>query len=181
MILPLSYYGDAVLRKKAAEVEVITDEVRNLVRDMTDTVRAQNGIGLAAPQVHYSLRIFITALPEEDEGGESSGEGEIEVFINPILSSPSEEEVEFAEGCLSIPGLCENVVRPESIVVEAMNLDGKLFKRRVRGLEARVIMHENDHLNGVLFIDRIKGKKRKSLDVELRRLKKEYAKREEPK
>lgn len=176
MILPLSYYGDPVLRKKALPVEEITDEILQLAQDMIETMESQDGLGLAAPQVGHSIRLFIICVPEKSSEEEDAEmvKGVPEVFINPKLSSPSDETGVFLEGCLSIPKVYGDVVRPMTIHVEAMNLEGEIFERELTDLEARVVMHENDHINGVLFVDRIKGKERKVLEPQLREVKREY-------
>lgn len=161
------------MRQKAEPVEAITDEIRQLCADMIETMLTIKGIGLAAPQVGKLLRIFVSNVDYEDEEGEIHLSDPI-VYINPIISSPSEELVKRSEGCLSIPKLYAYVERPEKITVEAMDLEGNLFTKECSGYLARNIMHENDHLNGVLFIDRIKGKRRTLLEPELRRIKQNY-------
>jgi len=171
--LELRYYGDPVLRQKAKPVEEITDEIRQLALDMIETMLACKGIGLAATQVGHLLRIFVSNVDYEDEEGEVLLCDPV-VYINPVISNPSDMLVERSEGCLSIPKLNALVARPLSIEVEAMDLDGNLFKKECYGYLARNIMHENDHLNGVLFIDRIKGKRRTLLEPELRRIKQQY-------
>lgn len=173
MKLPLRYYGDPILRQKAQPVEAITEEIRQLCLDMIETMLAYNGIGLAAPQVGHLVRIFVSNVAYED------GEGEVHlgdpvVYINPVLVEPSDSLVERSEGCLSIPKLYAAVARPLKITVEAMDIEGKSFTKECYGYHARNIMHENDHLNGVLFIDRIKGKRRTLLEPELRRIKLQY-------
>lgn len=173
MILDLRYYGDPILRQKAKPVEKITDEIRQLVNDMIETMRHHNGIGLAAPQVGRLVRIFVSPIEYEDEKGELHL-GEPRVYINPTLINPSEALVERSEGCLSIPKLYVAVARPLSVEVEAMDLEGKLFRRECYGYLARNMMHENDHLNGVLFIDRVKGKRRTELEPALRQIKQQY-------
>ncbi|NGX62226.1 MAG: Peptide deformylase [Chlamydiae bacterium] len=174
MILEMCYYGDPVLRKKAEPVEEITDEIRQFCADMIETMQHHSGIGLAAPQVGRLLRIFVTNFSHEDEAGEFHL-SEPKVFINPVLKNPSDALVERSEGCLSIPKLYDSVVRPLSIDVEAMDLEGNLFQESCYGYQARTRMHENDHLNGVLFVDRIKGKRRTQLEPALRRIKQQYA------
>ena len=168
--LPLAYYGDPILRKKGEPVGHLTEELRTLVAEMIETMDACNGIGLAAPQVHHSIRLFIIRVP--DEGGED-GEiqwGPIKVFINPELSDPSKESWSHAEGCLSIPTIGGSVERPKEITVQYKNLDGVVIRERCKGWEARVIMHENDHINGVLFVDRMKPEARKRIDTQLKQL-----------
>lgn len=176
MILELAYYGEAVLRKKAAPVEEINDDIKKLVDDMIETMHAKNGIGLAAPQVSRSLTIFITQIPVL--GPEKTMlPGTIRVFINPKILSVSENTCIFEEGCLSIPKIYEDVERPIEVTVEAQDIDGSIFTETFNGYQARAILHENDHINGVLFIDRIRGKKRQDLEPFLRDIKKKYNKK----
>jgi len=173
MKLPLAYYGNPILRKKCEEVPEVNDEIRALVNNMIETLVEHNGIGLAAPQVKKSLRLFITKVPYvSPEDPDQWIEGDIKVYINPKLSDPSPEEWEREEGCLSIPKIYVEVVRPYKIKVEATDLYGKPFTEVLSGLEARCVMHENDHINGVLMIDRTSSKERKDIEKELRRLKK---------
>lgn len=173
MELALTYYGNPVLRKKCLPVGKITDEIKKLVDDMVDTMEAHNGIGLAAPQVGISMRIFVTCVPVEDEDGEYEP-GELRVFINPEILEVSEEISEISEGCLSIPTVRGFVERPYRVKVRATNLQGNLFTGEFVGLEAHCVLHENDHINGVLFIDRMRGKERKALDGALRKVKEKY-------
>lgn len=173
MKLPLRYYGDPILRQKAHPIEKITDEIRQLALDMIETMLASNGIGLAAPQVGHLVRMFVSNLEKEDENGDLHY-GEPRVFINPILSNPSSALVEVSEGCLSIPKLYVPIIRPLTIHLEALDLSGNSFLEDCYGYVARNRMHENDHLNGVLFIDRVKGKKRAQLEPALKRIKQHY-------
>ncbi len=174
MKLELAYYGNPFLRKKCKPVEEINDEVRELVENMVETLIENNGIGLAAPQVKRDLRLFITAVPHELPDGNWE-QGELLVFINPEIISYSEETDDRQEGCLSIPKLYGTVNRPVSIVIRATDINGKEFEREFEGLQARCCLHENDHINGVLYIDRMKGKERKTLDPKLREIKKKYS------
>lgn len=178
MKLPLAYYGDAVLRKKGRQVAKIDDEIRQLVADMIETMREENGIGLAAPQVHKSLALFVTEVPIPVKGeGEEEVKwepGKVRVFINPKIIKHSDELWTQDEGCLSIPKLYAPVERPVAVLVQAMDLEGNLFEEEFAWLDARAIMHENDHINGVLFIDRIHGQERKQLDPKLTEIKKAY-------
>jgi len=171
--LPLAFYGDPILRKKAAPIKEITNEIRQLAQDMIDTVVAEHGVGLAGPQVHQSLTIFITVDYVEQEDGKWACENP-RVYLNPKILSRSEELETDEEGCLSIPDLRASVARPVKIEIEAMDLEGKIFKEELHGFNARRFMHENDHVNGVLFIDRIRGKERKELEGALRQIKKDY-------
>lgn len=146
--------GDPVLHAPAAEVTAITDEIRVLVDDMYETMDAAPGVGLAAPQVGVALRIY-TYNYVDDSGAPWRGE-----VINPVLwqaplvpGSPDEEEE--SEGCLSVPGLSYALRRSDRVIVTGTNLDGKPVKIEVSGWRARIMQHEFDHLNGVLYIDRI--------------------------
>lgn len=173
MRLPVAYYGEPVLRKKCQKVEIFDEKLKQLVADMEETMTVHDGIGLAAPQVHISLALFIINIPEEiDE--EKWVPGKTRVFINPKILKYSEEEWLRGEGCLSIPQVFGQVWRPMHITVEATDLDGNRFTEDFSGLAARAIMHENDHINGVLFIDRIRGKERQEIETELREVKKKY-------
>lgn len=173
MILKLAYYGNPVLRKKANPIETITPQVKKLIDDMIETMESQRGLGLAAPQVHHPLALFIVSIPQEDEE-KNILPGRLLVFVNPKIVSYSEESWVHNEGCLSIPKVYEDVERPLTITVEALDREGKPFSEVFTGWEARAILHENDHINGVLFIDRVKGNKRKQLDPLLRDIKKRY-------
>lgn len=149
-LLPLAYYGDAVLRKKAEPIQEISPDLRRLAEELIDTMDACDGAGLAAPQVHHSIRLFVTRISNNrDEIGEEK------IFINPRLFDPSSATWSASEGCLSIPLLRAAVERPKEISVEYTQLDGQRVQERLSGWQARAVMHENDHLNGVLFIDRL--------------------------
>lgn len=163
--LQLRYYGDPVLRKRAEPVAEITEAERQLAEQMLETLYATgNGIGLAATQVGVLKRLIIVDIGEEDDE-----EYEPLVLFNPELLS-SDGEIVAEEGCLSIPDVTADVKRPESIVVEGVNLQREAIRIEADGLLARVLQHEIDHLNGVLFIDRISGLKRRLLSEELARV-----------
>lgn len=177
MILPLAYYNDPILRKKAAPVLEITDEHRKLAEDMVETMRKYDGIGLAAPQVNRSIAFFVTEVPIEvpqDNGKVKWLPGKIRVFINPKIISYSSEQWLRGEGCLSVPGIFGEVSRPITATVEATDLDGNRFQLELAWLEARTVMHENDHINGVWFFDRIHGKRRQEIELELQQFKKKF-------
>ncbi len=177
MKLPLAYYGDPILRKKCAPVVEITAEIRQLVLDMVDTMEANNGIGLAAPQVSRPLRLFITRFDIENKDEEESVPGELRVFINPEILEISEELSYLSEGCLSIPKLYGEVERPYRVRVRATDLEGKVFEEEFTGLHAHCILHENDHINGVLFIDRIHGREKIEIEPKLREIKNKFYKK----
>lgn len=175
MKLPLCYYGNPLLRKTCQPVDKITPEISKLVQDMIDTIMdSGNGVALAANQVGSLLRIFVIFPIVQNETGESVL-GAPEVFINPVLSKPTEQQETMNEGCLSLPGLNLEVIRPYGIHVEAMNLEGEKVSCDVYGFKAREIMHENDHLNGKFFIDRVIDSVKKEIEPFLRDLKKKYS------
>lgn len=174
MILKLAYYGDSILRKKGARIEVITDDIRKLVVDMEETMYANNGIGLAAQQVHKDLALFIISIGKE--GPDKTWiNGPLKVFINPKILEYSTETSVLSEGCLSIPNTELNIVRPRWVKIEATDLNGNTFIEEFSDLAAHCILHENDHINGVLHIDRYKAKDKTKLNNHLRKIKKEYS------
>ncbi len=134
--------GDEVLRKRAKEVKLFNQKLAVLVEDMVDTMYESNGVGLAAPQVGVLKRVFVIDV----------GDG-VEVFINPEIIETSEETQKDIEGCLSIPGERGYVIRPQRVKVRTLTLEGKERLVEAEGLFARAICHENDHLNGRLYID----------------------------
>ena len=169
----MRYYGDQILRKTAKPIEEITDEIREICANMVETMLHYDAIGLAATQVGYLLRIFVSNVASEDANGELHL-GAPKVYINPTLSNPSEALVERTEGCLSIPKFYPPILRPLSIDLTATDSSGQKFQEKCYGYQARNRMHENDHLNGILMIDRIKGKRRTEIEPTLRRIKQAY-------
>jgi peptide deformylase len=159
-VLKVRRYGDPVLRRRAREVEAVTPEVRRLVEDMTDTMYDEVGIGLAAPQVGASIRLMVV--------GDETGRG-VQALVNPVIAAQG-GTVTAEEGCLSLPGVFAPVTRAEWVTMEAQDLDGAPVSITARGLRARVFQHEIDHLDGVLFIDRLEPVVR---DRVKRRIKKE--------
>jgi peptide deformylase len=145
--------GDEQLRKHSIVVPELDGAVHTLIEQMFESMRAQKGIGLAAVQVGNLYRLFIT-----DVTGDKP-----RVFVNPEILETSLEQVSYEEGCLSIPGVEAEVVRPQRVRVQAWNEKGRPFSLDAEDLLARVVQHEFDHLNGVLFIDRIDPKKRERL------------------
>lgn len=173
MELQLVYYGNPLLRRLCLPIEEITDEIRQLVGDMIETMEAKNGIGLAAPQVGRSIRLFVLKNYVEQEEGKLSL-SEPRVYINPRVRVQGEKRVADQEGCLSIPGIRAEVERPWDIVVEALDVEGRAFVEEIQGYNARVRLHENDHLNGVLFIDRLSKHARQKLQPLLHEIKTNY-------
>ena len=162
-VRPSVLYGDPVLREKAKPVEKIDRNIKNLVADMIATLKHANGLGLAAPQVGESFRIFIIDISAL-ELTES-----VRVFINPEILETS-GEVLMEEGCLSFPGIYQKVTRSERALVRATDLEGKQFTLNASGMLARAILHEFDHLEGKLFIDYITPLSRALLRGKLRKL-----------
>jgi peptide deformylase len=144
-VLSVRKYGDPVLRRRAARVESVTPGLRETIADMIDTMYDEVGLGLAAPQIGVSLRLMVVT---DDEGREARA------LINPAITEQGGEVVA-EEGCLSIPGIFAPVKRAEWVRLEAQDPDGKSVAITARGLRARVFQHEMDHLDGVLFIDRL--------------------------
>ncbi len=145
---PIVKYPDPILRQVAEPVKRITPEIRQLVSFMRRAMEDANGIGLAAPQVGVSIRLLIyTDLSDEERP-------QVRALINPVILKMAGEQIEPPEGCLSLPGLMGNVRRAQTIWVKATDLQGRTIKFKAEGLTARVIQHEIDHLDGILFIDR---------------------------
>ncbi len=172
--LPIRMYGDPVLRAHCAAVETITEEIKQLIRDMIETMDLSKGCGLAAPQVGYALRIFVLRDYVETPEGDFAL-SDPRVYINPKLSNPSLKKVLDSEGCLSIPGIRADVERPLKIRVEAIDIEGRPFAEEVEGYNARIRMHENDHINGVLYIDRLDLRRRKKIEPLLKDLQKKHS------
>ncbi len=177
MKLPIKYIGEPVLREKAQPIESITDEIIQLAKDMIETMHSKNAVGLAAPQVGQSLRMFVLTVLKNDGDKRVSTE-EDRVYINPKILEVSHEIVGMNEGCLSIPGLyIDDVLRPKTITVSSLNLEGKEIVETISGWHARVVLHENDHLNGVLFIDRLQPRQKKGFEEEIKKIKRKYEKK----
>ncbi|MEL7432235.1 MAG: peptide deformylase [Chlamydiota bacterium] len=175
MSLQLCFYGDPVLRKRCSPVKEITPSIKNLVQEMIETMDAYKGIGLAASQVGVLLQIFVVRKEKKMPDG-SISLGDAKVYINPELFHPSKEMVTMAEGCLSLPGLTVDVARPDSIYIRYQDLEGTVQEEKVSGFDARVLMHENDHLHGRLTIDRTTVQEKERTKPYLKDLKKKYQK-----
>ena len=144
-VLSVRRYGDPVLRRRAVAVTEVTPQIRRLVEDMTETMYDEVGIGLAAPQVGHSLRLLVVA----DEEGRG-----VQALVNPVITE-SGGSVTAEEGCLSLPGIFADVTRAQWVKLEAQDLERCPIALTARGLRARVFQHEIDHLDGVLFTDRL--------------------------
>ncbi len=145
-MLKIYKLGEEVLRQKSVPIkdEEINDELRTLAEEMFETMDAANGVGLACPQIGKNIRMFV-AMADDDVR---------RVFINPQIIATSDDSVPYEEGCLSVPQVYENIMRPSKVTVQAQDQNGKKFTLEAEGLLARIIQHENDHLDGVIFIDR---------------------------
>jgi len=141
----LRYEGDEILNKRAREIDVIDDKIKELAQDMLDTMHKWDGLGLAGPQVGVLKRIIVIDLYEENTQF---------VLINPVIISQKGEQ-ECEEGCLSFPNKFGRVIRPKEVVVEALDLDGKKVKIKGTDLLAQCLAHEIDHLNGHLFVEKV--------------------------
>jgi peptide deformylase len=154
MILPIVAYGHPTLRKVAEEIEPDYPDLEQLIEDMFETMYSSSGVGLAAPQVNKSIRLFIVdATPFEDEYPEAAGFKK--VFINPYILEESGEEWSFNEGCLSVPTVREDIIRKPKIVIEYQDLDFNIIEETYEGVMARIIQHEYDHIEGTIFVERV--------------------------
>lgn len=167
-LLPIIKLGHPTLRKKALPISQITDDIRHLSENMIETMRLNDGIGLAANQVNMLIRMFVIDMKLIDEDLEA------QVFINPEILDSSGSSLK-EEGCLSIPNVHADVIRPEKISVRYQTLNGDWVEETLEGLAARVFQHEFDHLNGVLFIDRIPPLQRKLIEPQIKKIQGAYS------
>jgi peptide deformylase len=174
MILPIVAYGDPVLKKIAAEINQSYPDLHQLVENMFETMYKAKGVGLAAPQIGKSIRLFIVDgspfAEEEDEERDPKAEGILnfkKTFINPIITSETGDEWAFNEGCLSIPKIREDVYRQETIQLSYYDENWEFHEDTFSGYAARIIQHEYDHIEGVLFTDHLSVLKRKLLQKRL--------------
>ncbi len=166
MNLPIIAYGDPILKKEADEIEKDSPEIQQLIDDMFETMYNSEGVGLAAPQIGKSLRLFIVdASPFEEDNPELKNFKK--VFINPIIVEEEGKEWVFNEGCLSIPGIREDVNRLPKITIEYYDRKWNLLEETFDGIAARIIQHEYDHVEGILFTDHLNPLKRRLLKTKL--------------
>jgi peptide deformylase len=163
MIRPILKYGDSTLHERAQVVDAITSDVDRLIADMIETMYAAPGVGLAAPQVGVPLRIFVVDV---SVGRDSAG---LHVLINPEFVERDGMQLE-EEGCLSVPGFNATVVRPSRAVLKGLDRQGETQQLEGSGLLARAFQHEMDHLDGTLFVDRLRGLKRDLIVRKIRKL-----------
>mgnify|MGYP002276821848 CR=1 FL=1 len=163
MTYPIVAYGDPVLKKRAEEIENGTD-LKELVENMFETMHNAQGIGLAAPQIGKSIRLFVidgAALEEEDMMDFKR------VFVNPVILEEFDEEWAFEEGCLSIPTIRENVSRNSKLKIKYLDENWNEHEEEFDGMKARIIQHEYDHIEGILFIDHLSSFKKRLLKGKL--------------
>jgi len=165
MIYPIVAYGNPILKREAEEIKE-GEDIKDLISDMFDTMDHANGVGLAAPQINKGIRLFVidSSLMLDDESEEK---GIRRAFINPIILDEYGDEFSFEEGCLSIPDVRAEVIRPEKLTIEYFDENWKLKEEEFDGMTARVIQHEYDHLEGILFVDYIKGLKKRMVKSKL--------------
>ena len=173
MILPIVAYGDPVLKKRTSPITVEYPNIKSLILDMYDTMYAANGVGLAAPQIGLSIRLFLvdTKPFSDDDSLSASDRSKLKnfkkTFINPEIIEESGEEWSFNEGCLSIPGIREDVIRKNQIKIRFQDENFVEKTEKFDGLIARVIQHEYDHIEGVLFTDKVSNFKRRLIKSKL--------------
>ena len=172
MILPIVAYGDPVLRRKCEEIDENYKDLDKLITNMFETMYQANGVGLAAPQIGKSIRLFIVdATPfaevDDDEIADPGCKDFKRVFINPIIFEEEGDEWGFEEGCLSIPNIREEVMRQPRLKIEYYDQNWDLYEEELDGFAARVVQHEYDHIEGILFTDKIKPMRRTLLKGKL--------------
>ena len=158
-------YEHPTLRTKSTEVDIVDDELRKILDEMVETMRKANGVGLAANQVGITKRFFVLEV-----------ENKVRKIVNPEIIESSDEIIEYEEGCLSIPGIYKKVNRPSEIKVKYLNEKGEEVIEELKEMWARAFQHELDHLDGVLFIDRISVLNKRLISKKLELMKKEFAK-----
>ena len=177
MILPVVAYGDPILKKEAEEIDKSYPDLKQLIEDMYETMYQASGVGLAAPQIGRSIRLFIvdgTSFAEDEEHDPKAQgmEDFKKVFINPIIEEEQGEKWGFTEGCLSIPTIREEVFRKEKVTLSYYDEDWNLREETFEGYKARIIQHEYDHLEGVLFTDHLSPLKKRLLTKKLQNISK---------
>lgn len=166
MIYEIKKYGETALREIAQEVDKIDDEILEILDNMVETMHSAKGVGLAAPQVGISKRMFVC----------DQGDGVVRKVINPVITPLTEKLMDYEEGCLSIPGIYKKVQRPEKIKIEYLSEKGESVTEEVEGSLAIIMQHEYDHLNAVLFVDKVSPMAKRMISKKLQLLKKETLK-----
>lgn len=165
MIYPIVAYGNPILKKEAEEIRE-GEDLSIIIKDMYATMDHASGVGLAAPQINQGIRFFVidSSLMLDEEDAEV---GVRRVFINPIILDEYGDHFGFEEGCLSIPEIRAEIIRPEKLTIEYFDENWNLREEEFTGMTARVIQHEYDHLEGILFIDYLKGLKKRMVQSKL--------------
>ena len=169
MILPIYLYGQGVLRKETQDIDKSYPNLNELIDNMFQTMYRAEGIGLAGPQVGLSIRLFVVDGTPLKEDMLDMVEGK-HVFINPEIIEESEENVSYEEGCLSVPGIHEKVIRPEEIVMHYYDENWVEHTDRFTGFFARMLQHEYDHLEGHVFTDHISSIRRQMVSMKLKKI-----------
>lgn len=178
MILPIYTYGQDVLRKKGSDISKDYPDLKNLIANMFETMYSANGVGLAAPQIGLSIRLFVIDSTKWEEA--DTDEKFKQVFINAQILEEWDEPWKFEEGCLSIPGIRENVSRNAKIKIRFMDVNFKVHEKEFKGVAARVIQHEYDHIEGILFTDKINPLRKKFIQNKLKDMSKGKVKADYP-
>lgn len=166
MIYEIKKYGEDVLREVAKPVEVIDDEIREILDNMLETMYDAKGVGLAAPQVGISKRMFVC----------DRGDGVVRKVINPVITPIGDEVVENEEGCLSVPGIYKGVKRPKAIKIEYKNEKGEDIVEEIDDFMAIIMQHEYDHLDAILFVDKVSPVAKRIISSKLKKMKKDVLK-----
>jgi peptide deformylase len=173
MILPVYAYGNSILRKESEEIDKDYPELDNLIKDMFETMEKAGGIGLAAPQIGKSIRLIVINSKEMSSDFLEEGLEEFKrVFINPIIEKEFGEDFTFREGCLSLPRVSEEITRPSKIIMTWFDEEWNLHEEEFTGIKARILQHEYDHLEGVMWIDKVAPLRRKLLQSKLDKISK---------
>jgi peptide deformylase len=169
MILPIVSYGNSILKKKAQEIKADYPQLQDLIANMFETMYAANGVGLAAPQVNLNIRLFtVDASPFGEDDPDAAGFKK--VFINPVITERSGEEVLFEEGCLSFPCLHEGIMRHPDIRIKYFDENFVEYNESYTGIRSRIIQHEYDHLEGILMVDHLSSLKKMILKRRLKEI-----------
>ena len=172
MILPVYAYGHPILRKETKDIDKDYPELKKLIEDMWETMYHAHGMGLAAPQIGRNIRLFLVDTEQIDEEDRNGMQAIKKVFINPEIIEESGKEWSYEEGCLSIPHLRGNVKRPSQVCIEYYDENFELKEEVYDGLTARVIQHEYDHVEGILFTDLLQPLKKRLIKKKLEKIKK---------
>ncbi|MCB0658840.1 MAG: peptide deformylase [Saprospiraceae bacterium] len=172
MILPIVLYGNPGLKKKCTPIDAEYPELTDLIENMWQTMYQAHGVGLAAPQVGLNIRLFVVDTTQTAKEEKDKAESIKQVFINAEMIDEFGEPLDYEEGCLSIPNIHGDVTRPESISIRYLDPEFNLHTETYTGMNARVIQHEYDHIEGILFTEKLKPLKRARLAKKLDKIKK---------